>query len=167
MQIFDFETFFKENQKTVYRIARSYVKSPDIAEDVTIEAFIKAHSQWQRVQGFENPVGYIVRIAINKAKNFLLRNKFAGMLDIFGVEIKTNRRDPEAMALLNEENSVLEAELLALKEVERTIILLKDIDGIKFDDICTALEMKLPTVKSIYRRAKLKLSMRLEEQNVL
>jgi DNA-directed RNA polymerase specialized sigma24 family protein len=66
--------------------------------------------------------------------------------------------NPEVKAIRSEQEEWLSIELDRLKKTEKDIILLKDIDKLKFDEISSFLNLKLPTVKSIYRRSKLKLT---------
>ncbi len=158
-----FERFFKENQSLVMRIVMGYVRSKDKAEDITIEAFLKIYSKWDFIVEVENKTGYLVRTAINTAKTFLARDKFSGIFNIHDMEIKSDTKTPEDFCILNEENGIIEKELKALKEIERNIILLKDVERMKFDEIAAILSKKTPTIKSVYRRAKIKLSDRLED----
>ncbi len=151
----NFETYFKENQNLLFRIVYSYVRKRDIAEDITVETFMKVHERWDKVNTFDNPVGYLVRIGINMAKKHLLKNKFSW--GVLHEDMKSDDIDPETWSLLAETNQQLEQALMALKDEERTIVLYKDLEEMKFQEIADILDMKLPTVKSLYRRAKLKL----------
>jgi DNA-directed RNA polymerase specialized sigma24 family protein len=138
----EFENFFRTNQNTLFRIILGYVCQTEISEDLTVETFIKIFERWEKVQKMHNPTGYL-EILENKAS------------DPGG--------SPEEIFFENRRNQALEAELLRLREKERNIVLLKDISGHKFGEIADILSMKLPTVKSIYRRTKIKLAGILEE----
>ncbi len=152
----EFEAYFKEHQTMIFRMIFSYVRKKDIAEDLTLEAFMEVFQRWNRVQGFENPVGYLVRIAINRAKKHLKTHQnFWLNLDEHEIAQEMN---PERYMLLSETNQDLEDALMDIKEIERNIILLRDMENKQFDTIAEILEMKLSTVKSHYRRGKSKLS---------
>jgi len=152
----DFEAFFKTNQKMIYRMIYNYVKRKDLSEDLVIEVFMKVYQKWGKVKDFENPIGYLVRIAINRAKKEVMKKKVMEFLP-FESEMVSLRDHPEEKMLVKEENSHLERLLDSLKVQEKEVILLKDLDGLKFSDIAMALKMKLPTVKSHYRRGKEKM----------
>lgn len=158
----DFEAFFRENQKTVFRIIRSYVRERDTAQDILMETMYAVYKRWDRVKDFENKTGYTVRIGINRAKKHLIQKKVKGVVRSFyddeEHDIRSRNRDPEAAAIHNDEDGWLENEMDNLKDIEKNIIVLKDLDQKKFEEIAGFLGMKLPTVKSLYRRAKLKLS---------
>lgn len=152
----DFEEFFTAHQTMTLRIVYSYVRSRDVAEDLVIESFLEVHNRWDRVLTFENPVGYLVRIAVNRAKKWLKRKK-PDWLELDS-ETVSQAKTPESVVLLAESEKELEQALLRIKEEERVIILLRDLEKNSFDDIAGVMDMKLPTVKSHYRRGKQKLA---------
>lgn len=162
----EFEDFFRQNQNTVFRIIRSYVRERDAAMDILMETMYTVYQRWDRVRGFENRTGYTVRVGINRAKKHLVQKRIASAVRFFNEneehEIGSPVRDPEITALHNEEDGWLMGEIDKLKEVERNIIILKDMDSKKFEEIAALFGMKLPTVKSLYRRAKIKLSAKWE-----
>ncbi len=163
----DFELFFKKHQNTIFRIVRGYVRQKDTAEDIVLETMAVIHARWDRVKTFENPAGYAVRVAINRAKRHLLARKVGSWLSFHepenSPEVGSPAGNPESAVLKKEEEEWLTRELGALRDMERVVILIKDIDRKKFEEVAEILEMKLPTVKSIYRRAKMKLARRWEE----
>ncbi len=160
----DFEIFFKQHQKMIYRMICRYVRKSDVAEELVLDSFMKVYERWDRVSMFENPVGYLVRVSINRAKKEVLKRKVIEFFP-FEEELVSRRDHPEDRVLVKEENEQMQLLLDKLKSVEKEIISLKDLDGLKFGDIVSALQMKLPTVKSHYRRGKEKLLKMLEESN--
>lgn len=160
-----FDLFFKENENVLYRIVKGYVYSRDSAKDIVIEAMMKVYEKWERMENFENKTGYAVRIAINMAKKYLVERRLKGhfTVDLDNIEDIPFHENPEDIIMTKEEMKELETELGRLKDIERNIILLKDIERKKFDEIAQILTKKVPTIKSLYRRGKLKLSKRMEE----
>jgi len=156
----NFEDFFKENQNTIYKIVKYYVKYSEDAKDIVSECMFIIYNKWEKISKMDNIVGYAIKVAINLSKKMLLRKKIRNFIyhndyedDL---EIKSNS-NPEKSYIVNEENKFIENELNKLKEIERNIIILKDIDNKKFEEVAEIFNKKLPTVKSIYRRAKLKI----------
>ena len=154
----EFENFFKEHQNTLFRIIFGYVRQTEASEDLVVETFIKIYERWNRIKRMDNPTGYLVRSGINLAKTYLKRNTRLQTLEISENVASNSMDSPDKIFFLKQQNQDLEAELLKLNERERNIILLKDMSGYKFVDITDHLGMKLSTVKSIYRRAKIKLA---------
>jgi RNA polymerase sigma-70 factor (ECF subfamily) len=160
----DFESFFRKNENTVYRIVKGYIFSRDTAKDIVIETMMKVYERWDKIREFENATGYTVRIAINLAKKYLTDRKLKGLfsLDEDAINNIPAWGNPEDIVMTAEETRKIEEELGQLKEIERNVILLKDVDKMKFEEIAGVLSQKLPTVKSHYRRGKIKLAKRLE-----
>jgi RNA polymerase sigma-70 factor (ECF subfamily) len=157
----EFEVFFKKYQSILYRIALGYVRRRETAEDITIDGFLQLFKRWEKVSAMTNPAGYAVRTVINLAKSHMKR---AGRVRQVGYDEKrigTTLDSPEHRFFLKTANAELERELFELEEKGRNLILLKDIDGHTFQEISDITSMKLPTVKSIYRRAKLQLAKKL------
>ncbi len=153
----EFEGFFKENQNTVFRVVFGYVWQREIAEDITVDAFVNIFKRWQKVKKMKNPAGYVVRTGINLAKTHLKKDGQMKTVEVNNI-LTANAADcPEKKLFLKSDNAALEQELLKLKEKERNVILLKDLARHKFSEIAQMMDMKLPTVKSIYRRAKMTL----------
>lgn len=163
----DFESFFKENQKLAFRFAYAVLKKRDLAEDAVTDAFLRVYNKWEQVRTMDNPKGYLVRTVSNRAKTLWVRNSVVPGFSELDEESVSALGDPERKAVQSEEDKWLEKALLELKAIEREIIYLKDLDGMKFEEVAELLEMNLSTVKSHYRRAKLKLSTMMEEYNGL
>jgi RNA polymerase sigma factor (sigma-70 family) len=159
----EFENFFRANQNTLYRIILGYVGQPEASEDLAVEAFIKIFERWKKVRKMQNPTGYLVRSGINLAKTYLKKDSRVRTVEILENRASSPGDSPEEIFFENYRNQALGAELMKLNEKERNIVLLKDMSGHKFGEIAGILSMKLPTVKSIYRRTKIKLAGILEE----
>lgn len=158
----EFERFFKENENVLYRIVRGFTESKDTAKDIVLESMMVVYERWGKVRDFENKTGYAVRIAVNRAKKKYLVKKMKNWL-IFLPDDELQSKEsgienPEIKAVRTEQEEWLGKELDKLRKNEKNIILLKDLDKLKFEEIASLLELKLPTVKSIYRRGKIKLA---------
>lgn len=161
-----FDSFFREHQSLLARIIRYYVRSMDTAKDLSAEAFIEVHRRWERIRQMDNPTGYLVRVGVNRAKRFLLKAKLTGFFGTVedDTEVRDVRNRPDEEAVAREEDRWVERELESLKDAEKQVVILRDLENRKFEEISNLLGMKLPTVKSHYRRAKIRLSERLEAE---
>lgn len=162
----DFDSFFREYENLVWRIVRSYVKNRETSRDLAAEAFIEIHRRWDRIRLMDNPVGYLVRVAVNRAKRHLVRSKVEFLLNGGDeeMEVVDHYGTPEAVTIAREEDRWVEKALGNLKDEERQVVVLRDLDGRRFEEISRLLGMKLPTVKSHYRRAHLRLAEKLEAE---
>lgn len=162
----EFELFFRENEALLFRLVRGYVRSRDKAQDIVLEAMTIVYRNWERAKSFENRTGYLVRIGINLAKKSLLFKKKEKVVYLDDQEsldyLSCQSASPENVVIWNEEDLFLKKCLDSLREEERNVIILRDLEGKKFDEIAGILDIKLPTVKSHYRRGKINLVGKME-----
>jgi RNA polymerase sigma-70 factor (ECF subfamily) len=65
----DLETMFRAHYGRLVRALTLVAGSQEAAADAVQEAFVKAHLNWRRVQRYDDPVGWIRRVAINKLRD--------------------------------------------------------------------------------------------------
>lgn len=65
----DLETMFRAHYGRLVRALTLVAGSQEAAADAVQEAFVKAHLHWRRVQRYDDPVGWIRRVAINKLRD--------------------------------------------------------------------------------------------------
>lgn len=70
----DLETLFRAHYARLVRALAIVSGSQESAADAVQEAFVKAHLHWRRVQRYDDPVGWIRRVAINKLRDEHRRN---------------------------------------------------------------------------------------------
>ena len=162
----EFEQFFRENEALLFRLVRGYVHSRDKAQDIVLEAMTIVYRNWERVRNFENRTGYLVRIGINMAKKSLLFQKKEKVIYLEDQDsmdyLFRPSASPENIAIWGEEDLFLKKCLSSLREEERNVIMLRDLERKRFEDIAGILGIKLPTVKSHYRRGKINLAGKME-----
>jgi RNA polymerase sigma-70 factor (ECF subfamily) len=137
----------------VYRVARSIVHDPALADDVVQETMLKAWRNSPVEPGEEIPRNWLLKVARNTAISLLRtwREDLHGpdtMPESSGGASTT--RQVEGRAQLDELWKALET----LDEDARALIALKEIDGLSYEEIAQALELPLPTVKTRLFRAR-------------
>jgi RNA polymerase sigma-70 factor (ECF subfamily) len=156
-----FNALVERHQVALYSLALRYVADPQLAEDVTQEAFISA---WRGIGGFKGGSfrAWLCRIAINEARDHHRRNsrRPSSSLDalleagtIGGLEADRSA-GPEELALSSEALRSVERRLQQLPEAQRLVLLLSDVHGLKYDELAEALGLPLGTVKSRLYRAR-------------
>ncbi len=147
----------------VMRYVRDYVRDQDIALDISQEAFIKAYRALPRFRGDSAFYTWLYRIAVNTAKNYLAaqRRRPADIeLDLqdpdqYGLHAKLKETDtPEAVALSDELQEILERAIQALPEDLRTAIVLRELDGMSYEEIAQTMDCPVGTVRSRIFRAR-------------
>jgi RNA polymerase sigma-70 factor (ECF subfamily) len=149
------------------------VRNPAEAEDIAQEAFIKAYRALPQFRGDSAFYTWMYRIAINTAKNSLAsrdRSPIAYDLDLNDPEeshsVQTKLQDPdtpEGMALTEEIRLIVNSAIEALPEELKTAIVLRELDGLSYEEIAAAMECPVGTVRSRIFRAREAIDKRLRE----
>ena len=63
----DFGTFYRREYPAVATLTMVLTRSRQAAEDIAQDSFLKAHRDWDRVGNFDNPEGWVRRVATNLA----------------------------------------------------------------------------------------------------
>ena len=152
----------KYQQKVASLISR-YLRDPSEVMDVTQEAFIKAYRALPRFRGESAFYTWIYRIAINTVKNYLVAQGRRPPGDDVETEVAEqmdtgNRmRDvgtPESLLLSEEIAQTVQDALDALPDDLRTAIVLREFEGLSYEEIANAMECPIGTVRSRIFRAR-------------
>jgi RNA polymerase sigma-70 factor (ECF subfamily) len=140
-----------------------YVRDPELAQDITQEAFIKAYRALPRFRGDSAFYTWMYRIAVNTAKNHLAAQRRRPMdveLDLqdpeqYDLHAKLKETDtPEGVTLSNELKESVELAIAALPEDLRTAIILRELEGMSYEEIAQTMECPVGTVRSRIFRAR-------------
>lgn len=69
----DFEAFYRTHDNEVYRTLAVVLRDSDLAREATDEAMARAFQHWRTVQDFDNPTGWVYRVALNWSRSRLRR----------------------------------------------------------------------------------------------
>ena len=158
-----FDLLVLKYQHKIVNLVMRYVRDPDLALDITQEAFIKAYRALPRFRGDSAFYTWMYRIAVNTAKNHLAAQRRRPMnveLDFqdpeqYDLHAKLKETDtPEAITLSNELKGTVEQAIAALPEDLRTAIILREIEGMSYEEIAQTMECPVGTVRSRIFRAR-------------
>ena len=151
-------------QHKVVKLVMRYTRNPQDAEDVAQEAFIKAYRALPQFRGDSAFYTWLYRIAINTAKNALVarnRNPVSYQIDAQdgddGPDLLNRLRDPdtpEGLALTDEIRATVNAAIDALPDDLRTAIVLRELEGLSYEEIAAAMDCPIGTVRSRIFRAR-------------
>ena len=168
-----FDLLVLKYQHKVVKLVMRYVRNPADAEDVAQEAFIKAYRALPQFRGDSAFYTWLYRIAINTAKNALVSGgRTAGAYEIDahgpdeGSDMGGRLRDPdtpEGLALSDEIRDIVHAAMGALPDDLRTAITLRELEGLSYEEIATAMQCPVGTVRSRIFRAREAIDGRLRE----
>ena len=160
-------------QHKVVKLVMRYLGDAADAEDVAQEAFIKAYRALPQFRGDSAFYTWLYRIAINTAKNALAarnRNPVTYDLDVQGndeaAEMIGKLKDPETpegLALTEEIRNIVNAAIGELPEDLRTAIVLRELEGMSYEEIASAMDCPVGTVRSRIFRAREAIDRKLRE----
>lgn len=161
-----FETLVLEYEKNVYNIALRMTSNSEDAADMTQEAFIKAYNSLQSFRGDSKFSVWLYRIVSNVCLDFL-RSKNRRPTVSLSVEdddgedaqldVADESQSPELLLDRKLTRDSVRRGLDSLPPDYRQILLLREIQGLSYDEIAQALSLEVGTVKSRIFRARKRL----------
>ena len=158
-----FDLLVLKYQHKIVNLIMRYVRDPELALDISQEAFIKAYRALPRFRGDSAFYTWMYRIAVNTAKNHLAAQRRRPMdveLDLqdpeqYDLHAKLKETDtPEGLTLSNELKESVERAIAALPEDLRTAIVLRELEGMSYEEIAQTMECPVGTVRSRIFRAR-------------
>jgi len=158
-----FDVLVLRYQHKVLKLVMRYIRDAAEAEDVAQEAFVKAYRALPAFRGDSAFYTWLYRIAINTAKNALVSSKRRPIdydLDLQDPEqydMAARLKDsetPEGLLLTDEIRETVNAAIADLPEDLRTAIVLREIDGLSYEEIAAAMDCPVGTVRSRIFRAR-------------
>jgi RNA polymerase sigma-70 factor (ECF subfamily) len=158
-----FDLLVRKYQHRVLKLVSRFVSDAAEAEDVAQEAFLKAYRALASFRGDSAFYTWLYRIAINTAKNALVSNRRRPVdfdLDLQDPEqydrhARLKEGDtPEGVLLTEEIRNVVERAMEQLPEDLRTAIILRELEGMSYEEIAEAMDCPVGTVRSRIFRAR-------------
>lgn len=167
-----FDLLVLKYQGRIAALISRYVSDAGEVEDVTQEAFIKAYRALGKFRGDSAFYTWLYRIAANAAKNHLVAKgrrpgADATIEDAEGFDeggLLSESASPEALAMGGELADVVESALNALPDELKAALMLREFDGLSYDDIADVLGCPVGTVRSRIFRAREAIDQRVKEQ---
>ncbi len=158
-----FDLLVLKYQHKIVNLVMRYVRDAAEAQDITQEAFIKAYRALPNFRGDSAFYTWMYRIAINTAKNHLVAVKRRPLdydLDLqdpeqYDMHARLKEIDtPEGLLLTEEIRGVVNDAIEALPEDLRTAIVLREMEGMSYEEIAQTMECPVGTVRSRIFRAR-------------
>jgi len=149
-------------QGRIYGLAFHYMRNAEEARDMAQEIFIQIYRKLDSFNDEENLLPWMLRLARNRCIDRLRRLKTRPPAEDVLVEeaqeITDSRPGPEEEYVAGGRRQLLYRALDEMSEMNREMILLKDIQGLELSEISRMLRLPLGTVKSRSHRARLELA---------
>ena len=159
-------------QSRLYNVILRICANPDDAAELTQETFVKVIENIGRFQGKSSFYTWAFRIAVNVTLNFCRRRARMGFRSLDAGEQGLGERtvqllreflrndkspNPESVAQNREMAEIIAQCLMKLDESHRTVVILRDIEGMSYAQMAEVLKIELGTVRSRLSRARGKL----------
>jgi RNA polymerase sigma-70 factor (ECF subfamily) len=148
-------------QDRLYNSLLRVLGSAEDARDITQDAFVQAFVKLKSFRGSSAFYTWLYRIAYNLAMSHARREHAVVSLDgvkqTWGSEPMDGQPAPDADILRREQVELVHAGLAALSMEYRQILVLREIDGCRYDEIAEILDLPVGTVRSRLFRARLQL----------
>ncbi|MDD7804886.1 MAG: RNA polymerase sigma factor RpoE [Endozoicomonas sp. (ex Botrylloides leachii)] len=158
-----FDMLVIKYQHRMLGLVGSYIKDFQETQDVVQEAFVKAYRAIERFRGDSSFYTWLYRIAVNTAKNHLIakgRRPKESDVDVYDVEFLEDAPSliaidsPEKNLHRNEVEQVIHDVIKKLPDELRTAVMLREFDGLSYEEISEVMECPVGTVRSRIFRAR-------------
>lgn len=161
-----FAAIVTRNQDGLYTMALRILGTPHDAADVVQETFLRAYTRLPELRG-RTVRAWLFRVAINCAHDVQRRSTrrpTVPLADDAGnvIELPDPALGPEATAVARLQAAAIRDALLALPAEFRFAVVLRDVNGLSYEEIADALRIPVGTVKSRLNRARHMLATTLE-----
>ena len=171
-----FEALVAERSGEIYGLLYRLTENTEEARDLTQETFLRAFQNIEHFRGEADLRTWIYRIAINQARNrwrwWRRRRRDATVsLDFandqsnkpLAATLRSERGEtPEQETLAHERERILRRALMDLRRVYREAVILRDIEGLTYEEVAATLQISVGTVKSRLARGRRELRSKLE-----
>jgi RNA polymerase sigma-70 factor, ECF subfamily len=171
-----FDILVREHSGQIYGLLYRLTDNAEEARDLTQETFLRVFQNIAHFRGDADLRTWIYRIAINQARNRWRWWRRRGREVTVSLDSADNHRNqplagtltaehssnPEQETLARERETALKVALQGLGRIYREAVVLRDIEGLSYEEIAATLEISVGTVKSRLSRGRQELRRRLE-----
>lgn len=153
-----FEQLLRRYHLRIYRLGLGIVGDSRDAEEAAQDTFFTAWRSLSRFRGDAKVSTWLYRIATNRCLKHL-RRQVPPSAEL--VERTSRWGNPEAELEADESLRAVASGIAALSDDQRTVIVLREVQGLAYDEIAAVLGVSVTSVKSRLNRARVELARRL------
>jgi len=164
-----FEELILKYQDRIYNLCRHMLGNTHNAEDAAQDTFVKAYRNLKNFKPESSLYTWLYRIAVNTCLDYKKRPFFESLFrksdkgDEFVSEPSSHWPSPERLYESKQIGLALHRSIRKLSPKLRTAIILKEIEGLSYEEIADILEVSIGTVKSRISRAREELKVLLKD----
>jgi RNA polymerase sigma-70 factor (ECF subfamily) len=155
-----FEVLMRRYNERLYRAARSILRDENEAEDVMQQAYVNAYTHLRQFDGRSKFSTWLTRIAIHEALSRARRRGRYMTMDpedpstVEFPQTLDRTPDPERLAIAGELGRFLESAIDRLPDGTREVFVLRQLEGMRTDEVAEALGVSQAVVKTRLSRAR-------------
>ena len=160
-----FSLLVKETEASVYRTLFALVGNREDALDLSQETYLKLWRSLSSFRGDCAPMTWILRIAKNCALDHLRKaakgsplplvaNDAEGEAQEIEIPDPSDEANPQNAFAQKETRQAVREAILSLSEEQQTVLILREFEGLSYDEIADRLSLEVGTVKSRLSRAR-------------
>jgi len=154
-------------QNSVFNALYRMTGNEELAYDLVQETFLKAYRAIATFSRTSRFYTWIYRIAVNSLRSHWRKQGKLQSIRLDGADPENfsppdRSDDPAELAEANEMEKLVQQSILSLPTDQRTVLVLRDIEGLEYEQIAELLELSLGTVKSRIHRARMALKDKLK-----
>ena len=163
-----FGVLVRRYQDRLYPTMLRLTGSADDALDLLQDAFLRAFEKLDGFHGESSFYTWVYRIAVNLALSGRRKRRTVRVVGLDRGEATLDPpgdpavTDPTRPIERRERDALIQAALSALADDHRAVVVLKEYDGLRYDEIAAILDVPVGTVRSRLHRARLELRDRLQ-----
>ena len=171
-----FDHLVNERSADIYALLYRLTEDSEEARDLTQETFLQAFRSIAHFRGEADLRTWLYRIAVNQARNrwrWWRRRRRSATVSLDATDethelslatrlVDERAEDPEARTLAHEREKILLAAMSTLARPYREAVVLRDVEGLSYEEVAAALEISIGTVKSRLSRGRAELRRKLE-----
>lgn len=147
-----FNELIKPYIKPAYNIALKYLKNKEDAQDISQEAFVKVMKSIHAFKGNSAFSTWLYRIVVNLCHDFYAKSKKRAEA-LENLSFHYSESDEE-MSEQKDKSQAIHEVLQDMDEEKRSILILRDVQGFRYDEIADILNIPIGSVKSKISRAR-------------
>ena len=162
-----FRVLMERYKRKVFAIAYGMVRNPETAMDISQEVFIKVHRYLKNFQGTSSFYTWLYRITVNMSIDFIRKLKRQETVDYNDALQRREPDDFEALLLPSKLNTNplesfdrkelgkhIQAAFNSLGEKHRTVLVLREVEGLSYEEIARVVKINKGTVMSRLHHAR-------------
>lgn len=160
---------FQKHRSSLFNMIARLIGNYDEAHDVLQETFLKAMQGWGQFRGQAEPRTWLYRIALNCSYSHLKKaqSRSRTVDGVLTACVPAESAGSEQTLLQKERSQLVEMALQSLKPGFRTLVVLRDLEGLSYAEIADVLGCSTGTVASRLNRARHLLARKLKELGVV